>query len=147
NVHVWDVDPVRPSDLLGTGALAAVGTDQPKPCAGLPSTNAAIRDIIDHAANQASFQQYADASKGLSEAADLLACLSEPAATALGGRLFLLQGVVAAGLGDADGEKVAFGRAVSFDKAVAWDERYPADVKAAFDAAHQATGADVDVVM
>ncbi len=135
-LRVWELNPVRVTDLPKGFGPVAVGAGQPAGCTGERVNNAAIRELVGKVEARIAYQQdYEAALTDLEAASAALPCLGELAEASLGGRLFFLQGVSAAGLGKNDVSKAAFLRVLSFQPGLEWDAKFSPKLRGPFDEA------------
>jgi hypothetical protein len=139
-VAVWELDPVRISDMLPEGVPVIVGAGARPGCDGKPATNLELRESVARIEGRVSYQQFPEAARELKAAKAAFTCLAEPAEASLGARLFFLDGLHAQLTDDVALARAAFERALLFSPALRWDESYPPEQRALFDAAVAAHG-------
>lgn len=120
----WELDPVEIDGLYSAKGARLLGAEE-IPCGGAATTAATIRDTVAAAEARLNYAEYRKALDTLSPGIAALGCLSEPAEASVSGRLFLLAGIAAAGVGDEAAAARHFARVAHFQPGLPYDERLP----------------------
>lgn len=135
----WELRAVRPGELA-VGAPPRLAGVAPPACPA-PTTNAGLRSAVSLAEGLVSYQRWDEAARATAAFPATLACLGEPAEASLGGRAWMLAGVVAAMRGQAASATAAFGNALSWQPELRWEDEFAPPAREAFLAAQKARGA------
>lgn len=139
----WELRALRPGELAPGAAPRIVGVVPPG-CAA-PTTNAGLRSAVSLAEGLVSYQRWDEAARATSGFAGTLACLGEPAEASLGGRAWVLTGVVAAMRGQAGPAAAAFGNALAWQPELRWEDEFAPPAREAFLAAEKLRGSGASI--
>jgi hypothetical protein len=134
-VPVWELQPVRPSELVSGDVPQAIGVDQPPSCASIATTTAALRETLTRVEDLVAYQRFPQSRALLGTALASLACLADPAEASVTARVLFLDGIAAEDAGDLAAAAESFRGALAFQPALAWDEAMAPELRVGFDQA------------
>ena len=123
----WELDPLRPEQLVQTTRAGLVGVDSS--CQRAPATAASLRQSVEFAEVMFERQKWSDALRHIAEAKAQLPCLVDEVDAVEAARLHLIEGIVAHEQDRLEDARVAFDLAQRFGtepstgEVLAWDGR------------------------
>jgi hypothetical protein len=129
----WELEPVRPSELVSGDVPQAIGVDQPPPCASIATTTAGLRETLTRAEDLVAYQRFPQSRALLGTALASLACLTDPAEASVTARVLFLDGIAAEDAGDLASAADSFRGALAFQPGLAWDEAMAPELRVGFD--------------